>query len=118
MTRVTYQNRLTGRIQMFDERETVRARILENAGWFKVTAPQPVETKGKAGKPQPADDLTEIKGVGYDLADELKALGIDTFEKLANAEIDDLTAINGVGKATAINLKAGAAKLRMLEQAA
>ena len=45
-------------------------------------------------------DLSEVKGVGKK-ADTLKEAGIDSVEKLANANVDDLTELKGIGAATA-----------------
>ena len=45
-------------------------------------------------------NLSDIKGLGKK-EDTLKEAGIDTVEKLANAEVDDLTTLKGIGKATA-----------------
>ncbi|MFX1376791.1 MAG: helix-hairpin-helix domain-containing protein [Promethearchaeota archaeon] len=45
-------------------------------------------------------NLSDVKGVGKK-EDTLKEAGIDSVEKLANANIDDLTSLKGIGKATA-----------------
>lgn len=45
-------------------------------------------------------NLSDVKGVGKK-EDTLKEAGIDSVEKLANANIDELTTLKGIGKATA-----------------
>ena len=45
-------------------------------------------------------NLNDVKGLGKK-KDTLKEAGIDTVEKLANADINDLTSLKGFGKATA-----------------
>ncbi|GAH66773.1 unnamed protein product, partial [marine sediment metagenome] len=44
--------------------------------------------------------LEDVKGVGKKQEVLIEA-GIDTVEKLANANVDDLTQLKGIGKATA-----------------
>jgi len=45
-------------------------------------------------------NLSDVKGVGKK-EDTLKEAGIDSVEKLANANIEELTTLKGIGKATA-----------------
>jgi len=56
-------------------------------------------------------DITNIKGIGAKKADELKKIGLDTVEKVANASIEELTKISGVGKVTAEKMKLAAQEL-------
>jgi len=51
-----------------------------------------------------SSDLTDIAGIGKAKAEQMKAEGIDSIEKLANLKLDDLIAlkIKGVGEATAL----------------
>jgi len=44
--------------------------------------------------------LEDVKGIGKKI-DNLKEAGIDTVEKLANAEVKDLSEIKGIGQASA-----------------
>ncbi|MFX1417298.1 MAG: translation initiation factor IF-2 subunit gamma [Promethearchaeota archaeon] len=58
-------------------------------------------------------DLTDIGGIGETTAENLKAAGIDSIEKLANVKLDDLVKlkIKGVGKTTAQKFINSAKKL-------
>ncbi|MFW9943055.1 MAG: helix-hairpin-helix domain-containing protein, partial [Candidatus Thorarchaeota archaeon] len=55
-------------------------------------------------------NLSDVKGVGKK-EDTLKEAGIDSVEKLANANIDELTTLKGIGKATAEKLVENAKNL-------
>ena len=55
-------------------------------------------------------NLSDVKGVGKK-EDTLKEAGIDSVEKLANANIDKLTTLKGIGKATAEKLVENAKSL-------
>ena len=55
-------------------------------------------------------DLSEVKGVGKK-ADTLKEAGIDSVQKLANANVDDLTKLKGIGAATAEKMIAAAKEI-------
>jgi peptidylprolyl isomerase len=50
-----------------------------------------------------AYNLSDVKGVGKK-EDTLKEAGIDSVEKLANANVENLTSLKGIGKATAEKL--------------
>ena len=54
--------------------------------------------------------LEDVKGLGAKKA-TLEENGIDSVEKLANAEVDDLIALKGIGKATAEKLIISAKEL-------
>lgn len=49
-----------------------------------------------------ADDLEELSGIGKATADRMRAIGIDSISRLANASPDDFSKLKGVGKATAV----------------
>ncbi|MFX1529833.1 MAG: helix-hairpin-helix domain-containing protein [Promethearchaeota archaeon] len=55
-------------------------------------------------------NLSDVKGLGKK-EDTLKEVGIDSVEKLANANIDELTTLKGIGKATAEKLVENARSL-------
>jgi len=55
-------------------------------------------------------NLSDVKGVGKK-ENTLKEAGIDSVEKLANANIDELTTLKGIGKATAEKLVENAKNL-------
>ena len=57
----------------------------------KTTAKKKIKTEDK-------QSLSDLKGVGEKLIEELKNAGFANLEKIASAEIEDLTEIKGLGK--------------------
>ena len=60
----------------------------------KAEAPKKAAPK-KAAKAEGADDLTRISGVGPVIVGKLEALGITTFQQVADFTADDITRIDG-----------------------
>jgi len=60
----------------------------------KAEAPKKAAPK-KAAKAEGADDLTRISGVGPVIVGKLEALGITTFQQVADFSADDVTRIDG-----------------------
>ena len=61
--------------------------------------------------------LEDVKGLGKKI-ENLKEAGIDTVEKLANANVDDLLEIKGIGKASAEKFIKNAKDLIEIESSA
>ena len=76
--------------------EAVAERLVEN--WpFEVVNDDSAE----------ADDLTDLNGVGEDLAEDLRAAGYETPGDVRDADPDELTDVDGIGEATAADLADG-----------
>ena len=70
--------------------------VIENivaSGAKKAAKPAKEEKPKATAKTAKADDLKKIEGIGPKIADTLKAAGIDTFAKLAEAEVAKIAEI-------------------------
>ena len=58
-----------------------------------------------------AIELEDVKGIGKATAQRMKAVGIDSIEKLASSTLEDLLKVKGIGKASAVKYIESAKKL-------
>lgn len=76
-----------------------------------------IRTKETAGMPKEeitkakSHDLSSLKGVGDKLKESLISSGLDSLEKIANADINILTSIKGIGKIKADKIVKEAKKI-------
>jgi len=85
------------------ELEKEAGDALKAAGLVKDFAPEDKEAVKKPVEKKPApryvpDDLTQIKGIGPDLAGTLNRLGIETFTQLSNTGVNTLAGIPNVSE--------------------
>jgi len=62
------------------------------------------------------EELTDIGGVGEEMAETLRAAGFETVEDVRGASQDDLAAVDGVGMALAARIKADVGGLEVSEE--
>jgi transcription termination/antitermination protein NusA len=82
--------------------ETGAAQAAEAAAAEEAAAPENIE---------PADALTKIDGVGPKTAEQLRASGYDTVEKIAAMSDEDILAVPGIGDKTAQKILVSARSL-------
>ena len=69
------------------------------------------ETEAEAQAGVRADDLTAISGLSAGVVEGITALGLLTYDDVAEAPVKDLVKIQGVGQKMAAKLKSEAAEL-------
>jgi large subunit ribosomal protein L32e len=62
------------------------------------------------------EELTDIGGIGEEMAETLRAAGFETVEDVRGASQDDLAAVDGVGMALAARIKADVGGLEVSEE--
>jgi N utilization substance protein A len=94
-----------------EREQEIEAAIAEETRKMAEEAGAAAEAAAAASEETPADELTQIEGVGPKMAEHLREAGYDTVEKVAAMSDQEILAVPGIGEKTAQKILIAAREL-------